>query len=218
MTSSEIRRDFHVHTNFSDGYSSPEELIKFGIEKKIEQICFTDHYSFFKPAITDENFILYLDTIQNLKKKYSKKIQIFIGIEVDTSSIEDFDHLGHYPWDLILFEYVFSLPDWYEIFSKVKRFASNFPSKNVGFAHTRFSRLTHAKFEEVMNVIQQHDLIIELNTGYQNYLDPWFNYMDDQNNFSVGSDAHSLEQLGNINGGISFLIRRNISIDRIIEL
>ena len=69
-----------------------------------------------------------------------------------------------------------------------------------------------------MNAIQQYGLIIELNTGYQNYLDPWFNYLDEENRFSIGSDAHSLEQLGNINGGISFLKSRNIPTDRIIEL
>ncbi|MHA2288613.1 MAG: PHP domain-containing protein [Promethearchaeota archaeon] len=218
MNPSEIRRDFHVHTNFSDGYSSPEEFVKYGIEKNIEQICFTDHYSFFKPAITDETLNLYLDTIRNLKKKYSDRIQIFAGIEIDTMSISDFDNLGSDPWDLILFEYVFNIPDWIEIFSKIRKFVSNFPQINVGFAHTRFSRVTHAKFEEVMTVIREYEIIIELNTGYQNYLDPWFNYLDGENKFSIGSDAHYLERLGNINGAIKFLERRNIPIDRIIEL
>ncbi|MHA1975323.1 MAG: PHP domain-containing protein [Candidatus Hodarchaeales archaeon] len=218
MNSSEIKRDFHLHTTFSDGQSSPEGMIEFGIKKNIKQICFTDHYSHFKPAIDLETFDLYIDTIQSLKTKFSDKIQIFTGIEVDTSSISDFDHIGDFPWDLILFEYVFNLPNWIKIFSEVRKFSSNFPRYNIGFAHTRFSRVTHAKFEEIMTVIREYEMIIELNTGYQNYLDPWFNYLDEENKFSVGSDAHYQEQLGNVSGGFNFLESRKIPIDRVIEL
>ena len=218
MTSFEIKRDFHIHTNFSDGFSSAEELINVGIEKNIEQICFTDHYSYFKPGVTDETMTHYFDTIQRLKEKFAKKIQIFVGIEVDTSSVTDFSKLGDYSWDLILFEYVFALPTWDRIFSEVRKFSHDFPDKNVGFAHTRFSRVTHAKFDEIMSVIREKNLIIELNTGYKNYLDTWFNYLDEENRFSVGSDAHYLEQLGNISGALKFLKRRNIPIDRVIEL
>ena len=218
MTSCEIKRDFHVHSNFSDGFSPVEEIITFGIGKDIDQICFTDHYSYFKPAITDETMDQYYNVIQNLKKTYSNEIQIFVGIEVDTSSIADFSQLGSHSWDLILFEYVFNLPEWSTIFSEVKKFVNDFPNKNIGFAHTRFSRVTHAKFDEVMRFILENDLIIELNSSYQNYLDPWFNYLDESNIFSVGSDAHHLAQLGKISGALDFLRGKNIPFDRIIEL
>jgi histidinol phosphatase-like PHP family hydrolase len=218
MTFSKIKRDYHVHTTFSDGYSSPEEMIKFGITKKIDQICFTDHFSTFKPAIAIDTLDFYFESIQELKAEFSNKIQLFVGIEVDTSSILNFGRISENPWDLILFEYVFSQPSWERTFAEVKRFVQDNPTRNVGLAHTRFSRITHAKFEEVMDSIRELGLIIELNTGYRNYSDAWFNYLDEGNKFSIGSDAHSIDQLGNVNDAISFLKSRNIPLNRIIEL
>lgn len=37
--------DFHLHTEFSDGLYTPEELIKFAVEKKLNVIAVTDHDS-----------------------------------------------------------------------------------------------------------------------------------------------------------------------------
>jgi hypothetical protein len=39
-----MKADLHLHTNFSfDGFSSPKEIVKSAIAKKIDCICITDH-------------------------------------------------------------------------------------------------------------------------------------------------------------------------------
>ena len=173
MANSDLIRDYHVHTSFSDGYVSPEKIVQAAIDKTVHEICITDHYSYFKPALKHEDLELYFTTLEELKSTYNNKIKVFIGIEVDLSSIVTFDYLTSFSWDLVLFEYVFNIPEWEQAFTNVLKFRGSNPSlKNIGLAHTRFTRLTHAKFEQVMTGIVENDIIIELNSSYQNYLDP----------------------------------------------
>jgi histidinol phosphatase-like PHP family hydrolase len=219
MTDLDLIRDYHIHTSFSDGYVSPETVIQAAIDKKVHEICITDHYSYFKPALKHEDLELYFTTLEELKSIYANKIKVFIGIEVDLYSISTFDYLRGFSWDLILFEYVFSIPEWEQAFTNVLKFQGSTPSlKNIGLAHTRFSRLTHAKFEQVMTGIVENDIIIEVNSGYQNYLDPWFNYLDDTNIYSLGSDAHSPVRVGEVSGALNYLRSRKIPNSCIVKL
>lgn len=218
MPFSELTRDYHIHTNFSDGYVTPESMIQGAIDKEVDQICITDHYSYSKPALRHEDLEQYFNTLQELKKAYAQEVKVFIGIEVDVSSIDSFDYLLSFSWDLVLFEYVFSIPDWEQAFRDVLKFKKRVPEMKVGLAHTRFSRLTLTKFDYVMTNIHENEIIVELNSSYMNFKDPYFNYLDDTNIYSVGSDAHSQTQLGEVSGALSFLHHRNISQKRIIQL
>ena len=89
-----ILSDFHLHTTFSDGKNSPEEMVLAAIKLGLNSIGFSDHsYTFF-----DESYCMkkgsqqsYLKTISNLKDKYSEKISIYCGIEQDFYSLEQTD-------------------------------------------------------------------------------------------------------------------------------
>ena len=212
--------DLHIHTTFSDGYSTPTSVIEAAIAKNLKKISITDHYSTSKPALGSiDELEDYYHVITALKRKFSPQIQISVGIEVDMLSIDSLDLLKSFSWDLILFEYVFTASNWEEMFKKVIKFKQSHKSDcYIGLAHTRFRRVTHSKFEQVMNSIRENEIIIELNTRYKNYLDPWFNYLDDQNWYSIGSDAHSLDRVGDVSEALSFLYNRNIPVNRIIQI
>ena len=92
-------RDFHVHTTFSDGANTPEEMVQAAIKLGMEAIGFSDHaYTPF-----DESYCIplgrmdeYRRTIAALKEQYAGKIQIYCGIEQDlyaTSSTAGFDYV-----------------------------------------------------------------------------------------------------------------------------
>ena len=79
-------RDFHIHTTFSDGKCTPEELVLLAIEKGMKYIGFSDHsYTPFDDdyCMTPENEGEYQKEIARLKEKYAEKIKIFCGIEQD---------------------------------------------------------------------------------------------------------------------------------------
>jgi histidinol phosphatase-like PHP family hydrolase len=210
--------DYHVHTRFSDGYCSPQEMILAAREKSLQEICITDHYSTMKPALSRFELEDYFGTLKKLKKNETLGVQLFIGIEVDMYSTNTFDELEEYEWDLILFEYVFNGPSWKENFQKVIRFKKRFPDYKVGLAHTRFSRVSESNLDYVLNMLKKYKIIIELNTSYQNYLDSWFNYLDEEFFYSIGTDAHSKERLGDIDSALYYLQSRRIPENQIVNL
>ncbi|HEX2974451.1 MAG TPA: histidinol-phosphatase, partial [Bacteroidales bacterium] len=80
------RTDYHMHSTFSDGRTSPEEYIGPAIDAGIREIGFSDHLTLFRdpehwnmdPARVPE----YIDYVERLKQK-TKEINIRTGLEVD---------------------------------------------------------------------------------------------------------------------------------------
>ncbi len=89
-----IRSDFHLHTLFSDGKNTPEEMVLAAIEKGMTAIGFSDHsYTAF-----DESYCMplervgeYRHTVAELKERYGDKIKVLCGIEQDFYSDESTD-------------------------------------------------------------------------------------------------------------------------------
>ena len=94
-----ILQDFHIHSTLSDGKNTLEDIVKAGIDLKLQKIGFSDHsYTEF-----DLSYCLNLDgskeykeEVLRLKSKYKGKIDIYLGIEVDYYSDypkENFDYI-----------------------------------------------------------------------------------------------------------------------------
>lgn len=72
--------EFHIHTNYTDGTSSIEDLILESINRNLELIIFSEHIEpwFVK---SKDWFMNYVDEINFFKKKYQGQINIKIGVE-----------------------------------------------------------------------------------------------------------------------------------------
>ena len=94
-----MKTDYHVHSCFSDGKHSPEEIILSAIDKKMQVLGFSDHsYTFFDEEVCKnmKEQSEYVKNIRTLSKKYSDKITVLCGIEQDYYSqkpTEDFDYI-----------------------------------------------------------------------------------------------------------------------------
>lgn len=85
-----ILSDFHLHSHFSGDCDIPtEEMIRSGVRKGLDAMCFTEHNDFDFPYTEDmkpDSFILnvdsYLYELIGLRQKYEKKIKILFGIEI----------------------------------------------------------------------------------------------------------------------------------------
>ena len=78
--------DFHVHTTFSDGKHTPEEMILSAIEKGMTAIGFSDHsYTPFDESycIAKEKQTQYYHEVRSLRETYKGRIAVFCGIEQD---------------------------------------------------------------------------------------------------------------------------------------
>ena len=94
-----IREDYHVHTTFSDGRNSMEEMVLSAVSMGMQKIGFSDHShtSFdLSYCMKKENYGAYLREGKRLREKYAGKIQILLGIEQDYESDvhpEGFDYV-----------------------------------------------------------------------------------------------------------------------------
>jgi len=78
--------DFHIHTIFSDGSSTPDSYIEAALEEDLLAIGFACHAPL--PfdcdwAISPDSLMIYAHEIDRLKKRYANQIQVYKGLEVD---------------------------------------------------------------------------------------------------------------------------------------
>lgn len=78
--------NIHTHTHYSDGSSPPEDYVNEAIGKGFLSIGFSDHSPLpFENtfAIKEDRAEEYCETILKLKKKYTGKIEVLLGMEID---------------------------------------------------------------------------------------------------------------------------------------
>lgn len=94
-----IKANFHTHTTFCDGKNTPEEMVLAAIKLGMTAIGFSGHaYSVYEPyGMKAPVCAAYRDEIIRLKSVYGDRIQIFLGIEQDSTS----DPLD-YPYDYVI--------------------------------------------------------------------------------------------------------------------
>lgn len=103
--------DLHVHTKFSDGIHTIEEMVHEAVQKNMVSIGISDHsYTPFdrRYCMKPEAMPEYLREIKRIRELYKDKIEVYAGLEYDGySELEnrtDFDYLigdCHYiqTWD-----------------------------------------------------------------------------------------------------------------------
>jgi len=75
--------DMHIHSNFSDGANSPEEIVQACIERGYHQIAIVDHVRCDSTWVRD-----FANEIRRLKAKYAGLIRLFCGIEAKVLDLE----------------------------------------------------------------------------------------------------------------------------------
>ena len=166
-----VRQDFHVHSHFSDGVSTPEEIVERAIADGMERIGFSDHV--YAPydlecCIPKADMVRYRDTIRALQKKYAGKIEIFCGIEQDIYSEE-----STAPYDYVIgsVHYIKLGDAYYGVDYKVEtlREAADkyFDGDLYGVVETYFDTVAQVYDKTGCDVIGHFDLISKLNDRYQ---------------------------------------------------
>ncbi len=93
-----VYKDYHVHTTFSDGKNTMEEVLLAALKSEMTEIGFSDHsYTFFDRSycVSGEDIPSYFKEAERLKSKYGDKIKILIGVEQDfysKKSVKNYDY------------------------------------------------------------------------------------------------------------------------------
>ena len=78
--------NFHSHCTFCDGRSHPEDFVKFAVARGFRAYGFSSHAPLpFETSwnMTKDDMPEYLAEIDRLKKKYERKIELYVGLEID---------------------------------------------------------------------------------------------------------------------------------------
>ena len=75
--------NYHTHTTFCDGKHTPEEVVESAIDKGFVALGFSSHGDSPRYGLKDPTE--YIAEISRLKEKYKAKIQIYLGIEEDST-------------------------------------------------------------------------------------------------------------------------------------
>ncbi len=82
--------NFHTHTTFCDGASTPEEVVLSAMERGFSAIGFSGHVlTPFDLSYCMRDMEGYIAEINRLKEKYRGRIRIYLGIEEDALSLAD---------------------------------------------------------------------------------------------------------------------------------
>ena len=93
--------DLHMHTVWSDGTNTAEEMVQEAIRKGLETVGISDHSSGDPCGMTLEQSADYRAEIARLKEKYAGQIRVLCGLERDyyTDDFADYDYtIGSVHW------------------------------------------------------------------------------------------------------------------------
>lgn len=209
----DIKGDFHVHTNASDGSNSLEELAEAAIKKGYEYITISDHSKTLPVAggLKDRELLNQIKAIKKLNKRL-KGFKILAGTEVDI--LED-GSLGFKDEILTQLDIVVAAIHTGFKQSKEKltgRIIKAMQNKYVNIISHPAGRLMGKRdaypldMEEIFKVAKETNTALEIN-AFPQRLD-----LDDINSrrakelgimLAIGTDTHSIDQLENMKYGLS---------------
>ena len=210
---SEIRGDFHVHTDESDGVDSLDTMVRAGIAKGYEYIGISDH----SPSLTIANGLdaerlrMHLAQIRGLNREYRGKITILAGTECDILDNGALDYpddiLGSLDYVIASVHSKFTLSEK-EQTARVLRAISN-PFVNV-YAHPTTRLLGQREpiaidLEAVMRAAAANGTALEIN-AYPNRMDlngPAARLAEEKGcKFVIDTDSHMRGHLDNMRFGV----------------
>ncbi|QZT36184.1 histidinol-phosphatase [Halosquirtibacter xylanolyticus] len=98
--------DYHIHTKYSDGVATHQEIIDKAVALGVDEIGFSDHYGYYPNNWTTSRELLSKMVEEVLLQKSKQdKIKVLLGLEVDfyPDRIEETKEvLSMYPFDYIM--------------------------------------------------------------------------------------------------------------------
>jgi DNA polymerase (family 10) len=98
VTHQDIKGDLHMHSRWSDGANTTEEMVRAAIRQGHEYVALTDHSKseYVAHGMDEKRLVKYVAEIAKLKKKYAGDIVVLAGAEVDILADGKLDYAKKY--------------------------------------------------------------------------------------------------------------------------
>ncbi len=208
----DYKGDLHMHTKYSDGSNTIEEMVESCKDRGYKYIAITDHSQAVKIAggLKPKELIKEIDKIKEVNNKM-ENITVFSGVEVDILNDGKLD----FPDDIlkqcdIVIAAIHSKFGMEEN-EMTQRIVTAFKNKNVNiFAHPTGRILKKREpykvnMDELIKAAKKYKIALELN-AYPDRLDISSKYCkackENKVKIAINTDSHSILQLNNIKYGI----------------
>lgn len=223
----DIKGDLHMHSTWSDGAQSVEEMVLQAREKGYSFIAITDHSKFLKVAngLDETRLRMQRKEIDRLNQKY-EDIQIFAGVEMDILPSASLDFS-----DEFLKEMDFVIASIHSSFNQTEaeimermRVAMENPYVNM-IAHPTGRLIGRRKgyeinVEQFIEMAAKTNTIIELNAN-PNRLDlswEWLARAQEAGAYlSINTDAHNYRMLDHMSFGVGIARKGWLKTETVIN-
>jgi len=209
----DIKGDFHVHSQWSDGGNTIEEIVEYSKNKNYSYVAITDHSQSLKVAggLDLNSLRKKKQQIENLNKKL-KDFKVLFGAEVDIDSEGNLDYK-----DEVLKEFDIVIAAIHTGFKQSKekltsRIIKACQNKYVHIIAHPTGRLWGVRdayeidFEKILKVCRDTNTALEIN-AFPQRLDLNDNYAkmakEAKVKLAIGTDAHTLEQMEAMHLGVA---------------
>lgn len=227
LTSESIRGDLHMHTTWSDGAESIEEMVQHARELHYEYIAITDHSKFLRVAngLNETRLRKQREEIALLNEKYDD-IEIFAGVEMDIlpNGQLDFsnDFLQELDFVIAAIHSSFNQSEA-EIMYRLET-ALNNPYVDI-IAHPTGRIIGRRKgyavdVEKLISLAQQTNTALELNANPQRFdLAPrWLQQAQDAGvTIAINTDAHRTSTLAHMNYGVKVANKAGLQQETVLN-
>ncbi len=175
--------NLHIHSNFSDGANTIEEIVLESLKLGLDYIAITDHFTntwkanIIKTLNSKRKISRYLDEISEYQEFLRSKklpLKLLSGVEVDLRSSIDYikNNIEIDKFQLILFEYLQNMKDAIKIERIIKYWKVSINSKSdfpiMGLAHFDPGYLIYNYLEDLIEFLKEYNIYFEFNYSYSN--------------------------------------------------
>ena len=227
ISEKDILGDLHMHTTWSDGGQSVEEMVQYARKKGYEYIAITDHSKFLRVAngLTEDRWYKQKAEIERVQEKFDD-IHILTGIEMDILPNGSLD----FP-DNVLQEIDFVIASIHSSFNQdsktiQKRLETALKNPHVDMIAHPTGRLLGRRegyqidVEWLIDKAKETNTILELNAN-PNRLDlsaKWVELAQEQGvSIAINTDAHSYSMLEHMKYGCGTARRGKIRKETVVN-
>lgn len=191
-----LKEDYHIHTNYNDHADSNltvKNVVKEAERKGLEIIALTEHVRESSKWIPN-----YLNEISNYKEK--TKVKVISGFEAKILSDGNIDCREEIARDyFIIASFHTKYYDKAIWINALKKAIENTYVNVIGHLAPESSfHINTEEIEEFAKLLSKHDKIVEVNAKYKRPPENWVKIFIKRGvKFHLGSDAHSLSEIGN---------------------
>jgi putative hydrolase len=191
-----LKEDYHVHTNYNDHSDSNltvKNVVKEAERKGLQIIALTEHVRESSQWIHN-----YLNEISNYKEKTN--VKVIPGFEAKILSDGNIDCREEIARDYFIIASFHT--NYYEKviwINALKKVIKNKYVNVIGHLAPESSfQINTEEIEEFAKLLRKHDKIVEINAKYKRPPENWVKiFIKKGVKFHLGSDAHSLDAIGN---------------------